>query len=120
MIKLEVIGHLGADAQLKANDRGEFITFQVYHSERFTDRTTGEAKERTIRVSCTRTGNVGNLLPYLRKGFQVYCRGDVELRTYLGQDNQYHSGINMRVTELEPLWEKKQDTAVDPNSNKPF
>lgn len=119
MLKVEIIGHLGADAELRANDRGKFITFQVYHSERFIDRSSGEVVERTVRASCTRTGDLGNLLPYLKKGFQVYVRGDMELRTYLGQDNQYHAGINVRVTELEPLWEKK-DATISKDDNKPF
>lgn len=119
MLKVEIIGHLGADAELKSNDRGKFITFQVYHSERWLDRNTGEYVERTVRASCTRTGDLGNLLQFMKKGFQVYVRGDMELRTYLGNDNQYHSGMNIRVTELEPLWEKK-DPAESNDNNRPF
>lgn len=119
MLKVEIIGHLGADAELKSNDRGKFITFQVYHSERWTDRQTGEVVERTVRASCTKSGELGNLLQYMKKGFQVYVRGDMELRTYLGNDNQYHSGMNIRVTELEPLWERKV-TDEPSNDDKPF
>lgn len=107
MLKIEIIGHLGGDAELKQNDRGQFVVFSVYHSDRWVDKSSGQVVEEVTRCSCTINGNLGNLLQYMKQGFRVFVRGNASMRTYLGQDNQWHSGLNVQVTELEPCFEKK-------------
>lgn len=78
MLQLTVIGHLGADAEVKNSNGNDFVSFRVAHSETFTD-STGTRKERTQWVSCALNGNGGALLPYLKKGTQVCVVGNMTL-----------------------------------------
>lgn len=101
MLKLEIVGNLGADA-IFSNDNGRnFIKFRVAHTDKFTDMA-GTVHENTTWVNCFMQGDGGKLLQYLKKGTKVFCRGDVQLRTFT--DNKTHetiAGISMSVRELE-------------------
>lgn len=114
MIKVEMIGNLGADAQLQQNDRGRFVSFSLYHSETYYDKSTGEAIKSATRASVTYNGDLGELFKYLKQGFRVFVRGDLSVRTYTGNDHLTHAGINIRAREIEPIFdrlEKPQPTA---------
>ena len=87
MIKLSIIGNLGADAEVKNHNGKEFVSFRVAHTDRFTQ--DGQTKETTTWVSCILNGNGGNLLPYLKKGTKVFCHGDFSIRLY-----RYNGEIN--------------------------
>lgn len=73
-----VIGHLGADAEVKDYNGRKFVSFRVAHSERFRSQS-GDDKERTQWISCALNGDGGNLLQYLKRGQQVAVIGDVTL-----------------------------------------
>lgn len=78
MFQATVIGHLGADAEIKSYNGKEFVSFRVAHSERFTSQS-GEQKERTQWVSCALNGDGGQLTKYLKKGQLVAVMGDCTL-----------------------------------------
>lgn len=81
MFTISVIGNLGADAK-KVNENGaEFISFNVAHTDKFTDKS-GKEVEQTEWISCTINGNRDNLLQYLTKGTKVYCTGRAQTRLY--------------------------------------
>lgn len=101
MLKLEIIGHLGADARVVRGNDGEYTAFNVAHSVTNTDTQTGESKENTVWVSVTVNRNVGSLLPYLKKGTRVFVRGNMATRLYVGHDGQKHAGINLYAQEIE-------------------
>lgn len=102
MLKLEVIGNLGANAELKEVNGEKFVSFRVAHSTRLTDKATGEVKESTTWVSCTLNGDGGRLFPYLAKGQKVYLRGIPTLKLFTSsKDGKQHAGLNLRVSELE-------------------
>lgn len=118
MLKLEMLGNLGADATLQQNERGKFITFSVYHSEFYTDRTTGERVKETQRASVSYNASPENLLQYLKTGTKVFIRGFASFRLFTGQDHLQHIGINIRATELEIIFDKLQEQ--QPEKPKPF
>lgn len=101
MLKCEMIGHLGADAVPQKVNGSEFVSFRVAHSVTTTDTSTGQVTESTTWVSCTLNGDGGRILPYLRKGQRIYCRGNLSCRIYVGNDGQRHAGLNLYVTEIE-------------------
>ena len=86
MIKLQVIGHLGRDAQVNNVNGKNVINFTVAHSERFKD-AQGNQKDRTIWVDCAYWTDRTAVAPYLKKGTQVYAEGqpDVRLRFERGR-----------------------------------
>lgn len=67
MIKIEVIGNLGADAQLQEKNGNRFVSFRVANTDKWTDKATGQIIESTQWISCTMNGDGGALTPYLKK-----------------------------------------------------
>lgn len=113
MLKAEIIGNLGADAVKNQGNDGAYISFRVAHSTKFTDRKTGEITKTTTWVSCTLNGDGGGLLPYLKSGEKVYCRGNLSSRIFVGHDGQKHAGLNLSVTEIELVGGRASYTAQD-------
>lgn len=101
MLKLQIIGNLGSDATLRETPAGRFVSFNVAHTDKRTDKSTGEQVERTTWVSCTLNGDGGRVFPYLTKGCKVYILGDLSLREFTGQDGLKHTGLNCFVREIE-------------------
>lgn len=101
MLKAEIIGNLGADAVKNQGNDGTYVSFRVAHSTTYTNKSTGEVTKNTTWVSCTLNGDGGNLLPYLKSGEKVYCRGNLTSRIFVGHDGQKHAGLNLSVQEIE-------------------
>lgn len=101
MLKAEIIGNLGADAQIIANSDGKFLSFRVADSKKYVDRSTGEVVKSVTWVSVTLNGDGGNLVKYLVKGTKVYVRGFLSSRLYTGNDGKKHAGLNIAATEIE-------------------
>lgn len=100
MLKTEFVGYLGSDAEIKEFNGKRYIAFNVATSERFKD-AQGNPVSRTTWVSCLKPGD-GAVVNYLKKGTQVYCRGNLSVKTYTGR-NGVEAGINCTVSELELL-----------------
>lgn len=100
MLKVEFVGHIGSDAEIKDFNGKRYIAFNVATSERFKD-AQGNPVSRTTWVSCLKPGD-GAVVKYLKKGTQVYCRGNLSVKTYTGR-NGVEAGINCTVSELELL-----------------
>lgn len=113
MLKAEIIGNLGADAVKNQGNDGTYISFRVAHSTTFTNKSTGEVTKNTTWVSCTLNGDGGNLLPYLKSGEKVYCRGNLTSRIFVGHDGQKHAGLNLNVQEIELVGSKAKYTAEE-------
>lgn len=80
MLKIQVIGNLGADAELHQSNGSEFISFRVAHTETITRN--GVQTDSVTWVDVTMNGNGGQLLQYLKRGAKVYVDGNVALRVY--------------------------------------
>ncbi|WP_295543628.1 single-stranded DNA-binding protein [uncultured Thiohalocapsa sp.] len=95
--KVIIIGNLGADPEVRYTQSGTPVaTISVATSERWTDKSTGEAREETEWHRCVmwaRLAEIGQ--QYLRKGSKVYLEG--QLRTRKWQDK---SGADRYTTEI--------------------
>ncbi len=101
MLKIEVIGNLGADAEIKDFSGNSLISFRVAHSEKFVGADSVE-HERTVWVSCLYSGNASNLLKYLKKGVKVFVRGYASFKVFSSAaTRQMEVGVNVRVQDLE-------------------
>lgn len=67
MIRLEIVGNLGADAEIKDYNGNKFVSFRVAHSEKWVDRQTGAITTQTTWVSCSLNGDGKGLTEYLKK-----------------------------------------------------
>ena len=117
MLKIEVIGNLGATAEVKSNNGEKFVTFRVASTNKYTNKQTGEITEDTTWVSCIWRGEHPRVTPLLTQGTKVFVRGDAALKIFIGHDGNKHAGLNLRVNELELCGSKPQADGSKPQSN---
>ena len=108
MLKIEVIGNLGATAEVKSNNGEKFVTFRVASTNKYTNKQTGEITEDTTWISCIWRGEHPRVTPFLTQGTKVFVRGDAALKIFIGHDGNKHAGLNLRVNELELCGSKPQ------------
>ena len=102
MIKLQVIGNLGADCIQKEINGKTVINFNVAHSEKYKD-AQGNLKERTTWVNCAYWTDKTAIAPYLLKGTTVYAEGSPEADAYTNKEGQAASTLRMRVQNIQLL-----------------
>lgn len=113
MLNLQVIGNLGSDAVVKENNGKKFVTFNVAHTDKYTDEQ-GIKHEKTTWVSCLWNGDGGRVLPYLTKGACVFVQGPAELRVFdSAKDHCKKAGVSIRIQHLELVGGKKEEQAAD-------
>ena len=101
MQNLQVIGNLGADAQVMESNGTKFVSFKVADTVKFTNQK-GETKETTTWISCAMNGDGGNLLQFLKAGVKVYVSGRPSYRVYGSEKlRQMVCGIDLHVTNIE-------------------
>ena len=71
---MRVIGNLGKDAIANNVNRNTVINFSVASTERFKD-AQGNIKDKTTWVECSQWTESTGLLPYIKKGAQVFVEG---------------------------------------------
>jgi single-strand DNA-binding protein len=102
MIKLQVIGNLGADCIQKEINGKSVINFNVAHSEKYKD-AQGNLKERTTWVNCAYWTDRTAIAPYLTKGTTVYAEGTPEADGYTNKEGQVAATLRMRVQTIQLL-----------------
>lgn len=101
MLKVEVIGNLGADVEIKAANGSQFATFRVADTTKFKTQQ-GEEREVTNWIDCTLNNVESKVLPYLKAGVKVFVRGNANLRVYSSKkDRCMKAGLQVSVTEVE-------------------
>lgn len=89
--KVTILGNLGQDPEVRTfQSGGKVCNLSVATSEKWTDKNSGEKRERTEwhRVSIFVEGLVGVAERYLRKGSKVYLEGQLETRKWQDQSGQ--------------------------------
>lgn len=96
--KILLIGNLGRDPEIKTTQDGrEIARFSIATSERWTDKSTGEKKEKTEwhNIVVLSDGLVNVVKNYLKKGSKVYVEGGIHTRKW--QDD---TGADRYTTEI--------------------
>lgn len=117
MLKIEVIGNLGAQAETKSQNGEVFVTMRVAATNKFVNKQTGEIKKDTTWVSCIWRGDHSRVMPFLTSGTKVFVRGDAVLKMYIGHDGQKHAGLNVRVQDLELCGSKTEADGAPMQTN---
>ena len=107
MIKLQIVGNLGADCIQKEVNGKSVINFNVAHTEKFKD-SQGNLKEKTIWVNCAYWTDRTAIAPYLKKGQMVYAEGSPEADAYMNKDNQAAATLRMRVQSIQLLGSNRE------------
>jgi single-strand DNA-binding protein len=76
MLKVEVIGHVGKDAEMRYTGTGQAVTsFSVAHSEQYTS-AAGEKVKKTVWLRVTAWGTLAeDCNQYVKKGMLVHVEG---------------------------------------------
>lgn len=102
MQETNIIGRLGSDAEIKDFDNGkQVINFNVAVSEKYKS-AAGEIVENTYWYNCAWWMNNTKIANYLKKGTQVFVRGNCSARAYLKEGNAI-GVLELRVRELTLL-----------------
>lgn len=102
MIKIQMIGNLAADAEIKNANGRDWLTFRLADTRRWSD-AQGNAHEETQWASCIMQNTQGNLAQYLKKGVKVFIEGDCSIEIYSSPKLRCMVGrynINVRSVEL--------------------
>ena len=118
--KVELIGNLGADPEVKVMPSGgNVVNLRLATTRRWKDRNTGERKDATEwhRVVCfNRTADIA--AQYLKKGSQVYIEGRLQTRKWQAQDGTDRYSTEVVVNSLTMLGKKSiEGGAVDIANN---
>lgn len=103
MLTLQSIGNLGRDAEVKTINDRQYLSFSVASTEK----TKGEEQTTWLSVLYPYQET---LLPYLKKGQQVYVSGRLKAGIY---QNQQSFGIDLSVfaTTLHLCGSKREENA---------
>ena len=106
--KVELIGNLGADPEVKVMPSGgNVVNLRLATTRRWKDRNTGERKDATEwhRVVCfNRTADIA--AQYLKKGSQVYIEGRLQTRKWQAQDGTDRYSTEVVANSLTMLGSK--------------
>lgn len=98
-----IVGNVGRDPELRYTQAGVAVCdFSVAANKRWTDRTTGQKREKTtwFRVSAWR-GLAETVNKYVKKGRQVLIESDdIEASPYTAQDGQPAASLEVTAREV--------------------
>lgn len=101
MMRVEIIGNLGGDAEIKSDNGRQYVQFSVADTRKF-KKADGTVMEETNWVSCFYGSVDSNVINYLKRGARVYVRGRGEPRLYSSaKDRRMKAGVSINVTEIE-------------------
>lgn len=101
MNRYEVIGNLGANAEVKNENGKQFVSLRIADT-RIRTKSDGSKEEKTVWVSATINGDGGNLLQYLVKGAKVWAIGEMELQMYHSEKQRaLVAGIKLFVRDIQ-------------------
>lgn len=101
MFKVEVIGNLGADAEVVEVNGNKFVSFRVANTYKWKT-VDGQEHEQTTWVDCTMSAEREKVIPFLKAGVKVFIRGNASLRVYSSQKERcMKAGVCVGVQDLE-------------------
>lgn len=91
------IGNMGADPESRSMGNGDTVTnFRIACTEKWTDKQSGDRKEKTEWISCTAYRKLGEIIgQYGHKGMKCFVQGKMTTRKW--QDKQ---GQDRWTTEI--------------------
>jgi single-strand DNA-binding protein len=103
--KVILVGNLGADPEVRYSSQNMAIcTLKIATSESWTDKATGEKKEKTEWHRVKLFGKLGEIAgEYLKKGRQVYIEGALRTEKYTGQDGIERYTTDIVASEMQML-----------------
>lgn len=114
MQKIEIIGRIGRDAEVKDFNNNQVISFPVAVSETYTNKATNEKVTNTTWFDISKWGNNTSVAQYIKKGDLIFVSGKVNNRAFAKDDGsiQVVNGIN--AFEIMLLGSKNESQPQQP------
>lgn len=109
MNRIEIIGHIGNDAEIKDLGTNQVINFSVAVSESYTNKNTGEKITNTTWFECAKWGNNTQIAQYLKKGQQVYIMGKPNNRAWQNEQGEIKVFNGLLVNEIKFLGSRQSN-----------
>lgn len=116
MQRIEIIGRVGADAEVKDVNQNQVISFSVAVSETYVKN--NEKVTNTTWFEISKWGNNTAVAQYIKKGGLIFVSGKVNNRSWVKEDGtaQIVNGIN--AFEIELLGSKDDSNSTPaPSTN---
>jgi single-strand DNA-binding protein len=115
--QFQCIGRLGRDPETKVFSNGDKVcNFSLAVSEKWTDKSSGEKKERTEWIRCVSNRKLADICEqYLRKGSQCYISGKLRNKDWNDKDGQKRTTTEISVNDMQMLGSKAES---DGNGNR--
>lgn len=103
--KVILVGNLGRDPEVRAFPSGDRIaTFSLATTDKWKDKTSGEAKESTEWHRVVFSGRIVDVIEqYTRKGSAVYVEGSLRTRKYQDKDGTDKYSTEIRGDRIQLL-----------------
>ena len=102
MLKTLLIGYVGRDADTNSVNGKTVINFPVAHSERYNDQQ-GNPQKKTVWAQCALWSEKTAIVPYLKKGTQVYIEGQPYAKSFKRNDGTQDVVLQMRINRIQLL-----------------
>lgn len=105
------VGNLGRDAEIKNTKNGKtLVTFSV------ADSVYSNGKQDTQWINCVdfRSATAEKLMPYLKKGQQVFITGECSLNKYQANDGSERISLQCSVSSIKLCGSKKESNDSAP------
>jgi single-strand DNA-binding protein len=107
--KVQIIGRVGKDPEVRYSTNGDAMAnFTVATSERYKDKQTGEAVEKTEWHNVSAFRRLGEIVgEYVKKGSLIYIEGKIQTRKY-DKDGVTHYATGIVASEMKMLGGKTE------------
>ena len=121
--KVILVGNLGRDPEVSYTPSGTAVAkFSIATSEKWTDKETGEKKDKTEWHRITAFGKLGEICgEYLSKGKQVYIEGKLQYGSY-EKDGVTRYTTDIIASQMQMLGSRGDSPSAGssmPNTNGP-
>jgi len=115
--KVQIIGHLGKDPEMRYTPSGKPVTTFTVAVSRSWSSSDGEKHSETEWFNIVAWGNLAEICKqYLNKGQQVYIEGRLQTRHWDDKEGQKHTSVEIVAAEMMML-NQEADVSSNEQSN---
>ena len=109
--KVQIIGHLGKDPEMRYTPSGRPVTTFSVAVSRSWNSADGERHAETEWFNVVAWGNLAEICKqYLVKGQQIYIEGRLQTRRWDDKEGQKHTSVEIVANEMMMLGDRRDTT----------
>lgn len=109
--RIEIIGNIGNDAEVKTVGDVSVVTFSVACTDKYKD-AQGQMQQQTTWFSCDLWRRQTGIAQYLKKGTQVWIAGRMRCDKYTDRQGVERTSWSIRVESIELLGGRREQAPL--------